>query len=285
MSADVWKGTYIPGMGTRYELHGKTLIIDFSCVIESLTPEQAFVFIEATDEYLSAGEAENSNLPRLQRRRLVQEFITKPIYQPFTEDKIFKFVSESAYKRFYSKGQFQFGTLSTYRPLELMGNAAGDRLEGKAYCFLKSPTREYYVGVYAGFDRYIGSFTENIDDCRFMARKFGPIILEFDAKLFMDRAAEELGASTAETGQVRYADLKIVKGETIGGIPDESVPHLDKWLFEELYRLAEPTALFVKPRRFRREQEIRIALQMDREVSVPHAVTFPDHRDLWRRIV
>jgi len=281
---NVLGGTHIPDVGYRYEIEGKVLIVGTTVLVEDLTPEQAFVLIDAIDELDASIEAEELMIPNPPRRPVVQEFINVPIYKQSDHSTLYKFVSRSLYDAYYKSGTFRFGTLASYRPLEMTGHPAGDRLEGKAYCRLDAPGRSYFAGVRAGVDRYIASFTHDLKDRRYMSRKFGPVILEFDAPRFLERSVEELAADKAYAGEIRYADLKLVCGATIGGVQDENLPFIDRILFDEFYRLAEPATTFVKPRRFSREREVRLAFKMNGEVGDPRTVTFHDHEQLWRRI-
>lgn len=278
-------GQLVKGEGCRYVLDGRHLSVLAAAWSTELTQDDTTELVDALDELLAGNEAEDAGTAELARSKPTQQFLSSPIFEPWSGETLYKFVSPEVYGAHYSHGRFRFGTLASYRPLEFTGNPAGDRLEGRAYCQLSSPDGDLTACVSAGYDAWIGSFTDTLAAREVMSERFGPVILRFDAQRFLQRAEQELNCPAPRLGVVSYSDLKIVKSSTIGGLEIDDLPYLGgPWIFDELYRIAAPTALFVKPSRFAVEREVRLAFASGDLLNQPRCIQFSDHHELWKRI-
>jgi hypothetical protein len=165
------------------------------------------------------------------------------------------------------KGNFRLGVILDYRKVE--GKLWQDPAEGNTMLSIKGKEKDIFTIVTGGLNYYIfcASLTENKDSL--LVNNFGEVKLKIHIKQFAESITRSINARTYFIQKLKYSDAKSFQIDLPGLSLPDNLDGLDDITFEELIKCSSFPSLFVKPTYFENENEVRIAFEMDKNVSTP----------------
>jgi hypothetical protein len=192
---------------------------------------------------------------------------------PTADTEFFKFVDDRTLNDFILKGHFQFGSIQYYRDIE--NQNAKDGREGLASLVITTPEVQIVAALVSGYNFGIFCGTAGLENKELMSAKFGRNIIRIkSARRFADSVAQIIGAKRYHFNRVAYDDLKLFKTKTLNRFnfarnklsTDFEPAAIDDKLFKFLCDRSFLPSLFMKPRRFQDESEIRIAFELSKDI-------------------
>ena len=249
--------------GWKYSYKGESI----SLTHLSVTKENAFLTNEDNKNLIKMESAFRNEISRYNDKlEFLHEYneIEKPIKNyngPF-----YKFVPSHVYENYLKKGKFQLGSSQYYRAIEK--EESRDAIEGYCNLTIISKNREISTSVISGYNHYMLCGTTNLEQVEYMTKRFGGFVMEVrNLNSFARKVKTCIGAEKWDIQDIRYDDYNLLKIEKeikdINGFGAE--------LSEEAFSLIKDyslyQSLFVKPRCFKSENEVRIAFKVKRVVK------------------
>jgi len=260
---------FIPNFGFRYIGDGRTVIISALSITKaghSFTDEQLIQYARLVQKLFDSLR----ELPT--DTYLPTRIFTDLDFRTYDSGYAYKFCTNETYRRYISQDSFLLSSLERYREMEHQGEPAGDRFEGSSCCAYTIADRELTVLTLSGFDTHIYSLARNLRNAGLMRKKFGPVVLRVRLRPFAQALAKALartggGSAKAETRLVRYADLKIHRGQLSLRDVEGFLPELTPRVAKVLRSHGRLPSIFAKPSRFEDEREVRIAIAAAQDVA------------------
>lgn len=219
----------------------------------------------------------NQNLGRISSTELKPDDLkiskSKKLLDIHNPQPIFKYISKTIYDKYISKGQFQLGSSQYYREIEK--NESRDNFEGFSITFLNINDLQIPISLFrcSNYLIFCGSAKKSSE---YLKEKFGNVEMKIcDSLSFGNKIAKLIGAKSFIIGKVEYSNSKICKSNnflTNSFInPQDFINQSDVIEFllsESLY-----PSMFVKPKMFEDEDEIRIIFEMQDDFTLPHNFT------------
>lgn len=176
-----------------------------------------------------------------------------------------KFISRDTYENYVNHGDFQLGSLKKYREIER--KESRDKLEGYTHIILNTESRQISVLAISAFDQYILCGTDSDENTEYMSNHFGEVMIEVkNIDSFANKIKALIGAKSWAINKVQYTNLKQITLEN----------QVLDWDFSDCFhpsfleRIYEPSffpSVFSKLRSFSKENEVRLAFEMEGEVD------------------
>jgi hypothetical protein len=180
---------------------------------------------------------------------------------------LYKFISKETFENYYKKGKFQLGSLEYYREIE--NKSSRDEREGFSNIIINSGNRQIFASVISGFNKYIFSGTDSLENSEKLAEKFGSVCIKVkNIQSFADKIKKAINAKSWEIKRVTYTDFKAYSAFTeINDI--ERIMNLDinEEFFRYLLDFSSLPSVYCKPLDFLPENEIRLTFEMGRDVN------------------
>jgi hypothetical protein len=194
----------------------------------------------------------------------------KDIHNPLP---FYKYISKKDYETFYSKGHFQLGTSKYYRDIER--KESKDGFEGYNISVLQVNNSHIPITLFR-CNNYLILCGSSVKSAEYMYDKFGEVEMEIqDSELFAKNIAKSIGALNYTIANVEYNNAKIAKSKHINIEQFSPQDFIHK---EEIIELILSTSLYpslyVKPKMFQQENELRIVFEMPNDY--PTCYNFQD---------
>jgi hypothetical protein len=182
------------------------------------------------------------------------------------DDTFYKFVSDSTLGHLL-RGEFRFGSTMSYSSEE---NALiADWKESFCHIFAEQPNSTVYMPVRSGFNFALLCGTHSLERKALKNQIFGKRIIRIKKiSEFAERACELLGGFSYAIRKVGYNDEKIAAIDLAydmkisGGIVDMS-----NELFKSIHSAGVFPSVFIKPVRFSSQQEVRLSIELGRDLT------------------
>lgn len=182
-----------------------------------------------------------------------------------------KFISRDTYENYVKNGSFQLGSLKKYREIER--KESRDELEGYTQMVLNTESRQISVLAISGFNQYVLCGTDSEENLEYMSNNFGEVMLEItNIDSFANKIKDLIGAKSWVINKVQYTNLKqiILENQVLNwDFRDCLHPNL----FELIYEPSFFPSVFSKMHSFNKENEVRLAFEMDHDVDWDRTVT------------
>ncbi|OJW66540.1 MAG: hypothetical protein BGO57_09565 [Sphingomonadales bacterium 63-6] len=268
---------FIRDGGYKFKGPGGSLLFQSTAVLNSINDKNFRSLAKWTGYYLdNIAAAQNPNATEVLPVAAQGPIFRQTSFKPYTNRFAFKFVSEDTYDQYLSNGNFRVSSLECFRQWEHQGDPAGDRMEGYSHCgYCFGEGQELCIATISGFNCHILSLTRDLKNQNTMRGTFGDVVLRVELKPFAESLADALGAKAYEIRSVKYSDLKLFRGELtppeINGFP----PDLTAEFASAVRDKGRLPSIFIKPKRFKDEREIRLVFQMDDDVAEFTSLNLP----------
>lgn len=253
---------FIKNLGFEYIYEKVSLILQMIFVTKennNLSEEQLKVLIQATSNYLSKIDNQTNLLPLFGEIELKEEQAT------LTDLTFYKYISKDTYENFIKKGKFQLGSLKYYREIER--DESRDEKEGFCNLIFENHNRQFFTSAISGFEYFILCGTHKRDEENYMTNNFGDYILKIKSiNSFANSIKKAIGAQEWKVKKVSYSDFKALKIRTTLQNFDDANPELSTELFKLIKMHSEFPSIFMKPKMFQPENELRLAFKMNKNV-------------------
>ncbi|OOQ60632.1 hypothetical protein [Mucilaginibacter pedocola] len=225
------------------------------------------------DQYVKYAEAVGELVGKLKNLPIHSSTFKKPVssndiindFSPF-----YKYVPESTFQKHIINGDWQLGTIQQYRTIENINQR--DELEGCSFLNFTVNNRIISSYVTSGFNYLIfcGTKTPNSED---LENQFGTRKLFFpNVKSFADRICKSINAKRYYIQNVEYNSLKlyVCKDSITIDKAIHSKNILSSYYLDLIQKYLVYPNLFVKPESFKKENEVRIVFEMERDCNKPY---------------
>lgn len=177
---------------------------------------------------------------------------------------LLKYISRKDYNEYISRGHFQLGSSKYYRDIEK--TEARDGFEGHSISILQVNNSQIPITLFR-CDNYLIFCGTHKRSTGYLNEKFGEVEMEIsDTHSFATRIAKTIGAIGFTVGKVEYTNSKISKSKHINVEPfaPQDFIHRED-IIELLLSISIYPSLFVKPKIFEEENELRIIFEMSND--------------------
>ena len=253
--------------GVHIKYKNKNLILNGAAVIkELLNDDQLLSFSKIVLRF-------NQAIGRISNRELKPEELkiseTKQLRDIHKPVPFYKYISKHDYDEYFSKGYFQLGTSKYYRDIER--NESKDGFEGFNISILQVNNSQIPITLFR-CNNYLIFCGTSIKSSGYMHQKFGEVEMEIqDSASFATNLAKTIGAIDYTIANVEYTNSKIVKSKHINidrFSPEDFIHRED--IIELLLLTSLYPSLYVKPKMFHPENELRIVFEMPDDYPTCH---------------
>ncbi|KAB1066068.1 hypothetical protein [Salibacter halophilus] len=254
---------FIKNVGFEFTYEKVSLILQLITVTKenhNLSEEQLKGLIQATSDYLSRIDNKTNLLELFGEVELKEEQIK---VNDFT---FYKFISKDTYENFIRKGKFQLGSLKYYREIER--DKSRDEKEGFCNLIFENHNQQVFTSAISGFNFYILCGTHKLDEKHHMTENFGDYILKIKSiSSFANSIKKAIGAKEWKIQKVYYTDFKAHKIKTNLKDFEGANPELSAEIFKLIQKHSVFPSIFMKPKIFKPENELRLTFKMDKNVK------------------
>lgn len=187
----------------------------------------------------------------------------------------YKFISKHTYQNFISKGRFQFGTIDYYHKTE--NEKIKDDKEGYTTLFINSKTRQFSFSIISGYNYAIFCGTKNKPNDLsndLMRERFGDYVLKIkNINSFASAVKKAIRSKMFYLDEVKYAETKFSQFSAELDTNEVGPELLSERAFDLLYSCSIYPSLFVKPKWFSDEQELRYLFELPYDLKKPIQIT------------
>jgi hypothetical protein len=253
--------------GIHLVYKNKALIINAAAVTKTILSDEDLINFSKSILTL------NQNLGRISEKELspndlkmTEAIELRDINNPIP---LFKYISRKDYDEFVSKGHFQLGSSKYYRDIEK--SEARDGFEGFSISIIQVNNSQIPITLFR-CNNYLIFCGTYVRSTGYLNKKFGEVEMEISNTFsFGTKIANSIGALGFTVGKVEYTNSKISKSKRIKTTtfsPENFIHRED--IIELLLSVSIYPSLFVKPKMFEEENELRIIFEMPNDYATCH---------------
>ena len=235
-----------------------SIIIKGASAFRPLSDEQMISYCSAQLKlYKSFNNIELDLLPD-------QNVLKSDDFEEYLGEYFYVYLTKSNYEDYIKNGSFRLGSILKYHKPE--NENSKDLFEGFSNLFYN----DINLMSIAGLNYYIfcgTEISEKNESCEYMKKNYGDIILKVNIHGFAKEVQKIIGAKSYCVKQVKYSTLKVCrfynKNELL--LVGEEL-FLEEALYDLIKKEAFLPSLFLKPLNYKKENEIRLVFEMNKNV-------------------